>query len=242
MNILFIMYDQLRFDYLSCAGHPHLHTPNFDRVAAKGVRFTNAYTQSPVCGPSRMSFYTGRYASSHGAQWNGYPLRVGEMTLGDHLRAAGVETWLLGKTHMKPDTAGMARLGIDPDSTIGRRQAECGFDVWVRDDGLWGEGPDGFYDPKPSPYNAYLKSKGYDGSNPWAEGLGLDVHERRQACQYPRGGQRDALADLRDAGFHGQDRRPLVRACQLYQAALALYRARALSRHVWREPRARRDP
>ena len=169
MNILFIMYDQLRFDYLSCAGHPHLHTPNFDRVAAKGVRFTNAYTQSPVCGPSRMSFYTGRYASSHGAQWNGYPLRVGEMTLGDHLRAAGVETWLLGKTHMKPDTAGMARLGIDPDSTIGRRQAECGFDVWVRDDGLWGEGPDGFYDPKPSPYNAYLKSKGYDGSNPWAD-------------------------------------------------------------------------
>ena len=42
MNILFIMYDQLRFDCLSCAGHPHLHTPNFDRVAAMGVRFTNA--------------------------------------------------------------------------------------------------------------------------------------------------------------------------------------------------------
>jgi hypothetical protein len=40
MNILFIMYDQLRFDYLSCAGHPHLATPNFDRLAAMGVRFT----------------------------------------------------------------------------------------------------------------------------------------------------------------------------------------------------------
>ncbi|MEC8641794.1 MAG: sulfatase-like hydrolase/transferase, partial [Pseudomonadota bacterium] len=46
-NILFIMYDQLRFDYLSCAGHKTLHTPNFDRVAARGVRFTNAYVQSP---------------------------------------------------------------------------------------------------------------------------------------------------------------------------------------------------
>ena len=67
MNILFIMYDQLRHDYLSCAGHPHLHTPNFDRVAAMGVRFTNAYVQSPICGSSRMCFYTGRYASSHGA-------------------------------------------------------------------------------------------------------------------------------------------------------------------------------
>ena len=169
MNILFIMYDQLRFDYLSCAGHPHLSTPNFDRVAAKGVRFTNAFCQSPVCGSSRMSFYTGRYASSHGAQWNGFPLRVGEHTLGDHLRRAGMDAWLIGKTHMKADVEGMERLGLAPDSVIGARQAECGFDVWVRDDGLWGEGPDGSYDEKRSPYNEYLKSKGYDGDNPWLD-------------------------------------------------------------------------
>jgi arylsulfatase A-like enzyme len=169
MNILFVMYDQLRFDYLSCAGHPHLHTPNFDRVAAKGVRFTNAYVQSPICGSSRMSFYTGRYPSSHGAQWNNFPLRVGEMTLGDHLRKLGMQAWLIGKTHMAADAEGMARLGLDPDTTIGARQAECGFDAWIRDDGLWGEGPDGFYDSKRSPYNEYLKSRGYDGDNPWAD-------------------------------------------------------------------------
>jgi len=168
MNILFIMYDQLRFDYLSCAGHPHLHTPNFDRVAAMGLRFTNAYCQSPICGSSRMSFYTGRYPSSHGAQWNGYPLRVGEMTMGDHLRALGMGCWLIGKTHMRADKDGMARLGLDPDSVIGARQAECGFDTWVRDDGLWAEGPDGFYDENRSPYNEYLKSKGYEAPNPWA--------------------------------------------------------------------------
>jgi arylsulfatase A-like enzyme len=143
MNILFIMYDQLRFDYLSCAGHPHLHTPNFDRVAAMGVRFTNAYVQSPICGGSRMCFYTGRYASSHGAQWNGFPLRVGEMTMGDHLRNSGMDCWLIGKTHMKADAAGMARLGLSPDSLIGARQAECGFDTWIRDDGLWAYGPMG---------------------------------------------------------------------------------------------------
>ncbi|MGR3634424.1 MAG: sulfatase-like hydrolase/transferase [Shimia sp.] len=169
MNILFIMYDQLRFDYLSCAGHPHLHTPNFDRVAAMGVRFSNAYVQSPVCGGSRMCFYTGRYASSHGAQWNGFPLRVGEQTLGDHLRREGMDCWLIGKTHMKADAEGMARLGLSADSMIGARQAECGFDAWVRDDGLWGYGPDGFYDEKRSPYNEYLKSKGYESENPWAD-------------------------------------------------------------------------
>ena len=169
VNILFIMYDQLRFDYLSCAGHPHLETPNFDRVAAQGVRFTNAYVQSPVCGSSRMSFYTGRYASSHGAQWNGFPLRVGEQTMGDHLRKLGMDCWLIGKTHMKADAEGMARLGLSPDSVIGARQAEAGFDVWIRDDGLWGQGPDGFYDEQRSPYNEYLKSKGYPSENPWAD-------------------------------------------------------------------------
>ena len=169
VNILFVMYDQLRFDYLGCAGHPHLETPNFDRVAARGVRFTNAYVQSPVCGASRMSAYTGRYVSSHGAAWNGFPLRIGEMTLGDHLRALGMGCWLVGKTHMRADRAGMARLGLAPDSVIGARQAECGFDVWCRDDGLWGQGPAGFYDTARSPYNEYLKSRGYDGDNPWAD-------------------------------------------------------------------------
>ena len=176
-NILFIMYDQLRADYLGCAGHPHLKTPNFDRLAAGGVRFTNAYVQSPVCGASRMSFYTGRYVSSHGASWNNVPLRVGEMTLGDHLRPLGMETWLIGKTHMKPDAAGLARLGIDVDSVIGARQAECGFDVWVRDDGLWAEGPSGPYDQRRSPYNEYLREKGYDGANPWHDHANAGVEE-----------------------------------------------------------------
>ena len=81
-NVLFIMCDQLRADYLSCAGHPRLQTPHIDALASKGLRFTRAYVQSPVCGASRMSFYTGRYVQSHGAAWNGFPLKVGELTLG----------------------------------------------------------------------------------------------------------------------------------------------------------------
>ena len=113
-NILFIMFDQLRWDYLSCAGHPHLHTPNIDALAEEGVRFTHAYCQSPVCGASRMSFYTGRYCHSHGATWNRVPLKVGEHTLGDHLRDNGMDCWLVGKTHMKADTEGMARLAPTP--------------------------------------------------------------------------------------------------------------------------------
>ena len=167
-NILFIMFDQLRWDYLSCYGHPHLHTPNIDRLAEKGVRFNRAIIQSPICGSSRMSTYTGRYVHSHGASWNGIPLKVGEQTIGDHLRKLGMGCWLVGKTHMKADAEGMARLGLEPDSLIGARVAECGFDLFERDDGLNPIGYDGPYDPKGAKnYNAYLKDKGYGGENPW---------------------------------------------------------------------------
>ena len=110
-NVLFIMADQLRWDYLSCAGHPTLHTPNLDALAARGVRFTQAYVQGPVCGASRMSTYTGRYVSSHGSVWNFVPLSVGQKTLGDHVRPHGVRCALVGKTHVEPDVEGAARLG-----------------------------------------------------------------------------------------------------------------------------------
>ncbi|MDP2087468.1 MAG: alkaline phosphatase family protein [Gemmobacter sp.] len=168
-NILFIMFDQLRWDYLSCAGHPHLHTPHIDALAAEGVRFTRAYVQSPVCGASRMSFYTGRYVHSHGATWNRVPLKVGERTMGDHLRQAGMDCWLVGKTHMKADDEGMAWLGIDPASVIGARVEQCGFDVWERDDGMRPEGPDGLYDEKygAATYSDWLREKGYHSANPW---------------------------------------------------------------------------
>ena len=176
-NILFIMFDQLRWDYLSCYGHPYLETPNIDRLASKGVRFNRAYIQSPICGSSRMSTYTGRYVHSHGASWNGIPLNVGEQTIGDHLRRAGMGCWLVGKTHMRADAEGMARLGLAPDSIIGARVAECGFDVFERDDGMLPEGPDGSYDPDGAQtYNRYLRDKGYDSDNPWHDfaNSGLD--------------------------------------------------------------------
>ncbi|WP_339771924.1 alkaline phosphatase family protein [uncultured Pseudosulfitobacter sp.] len=167
-NILFIMFDQLRWDYLSCYGAQHIDTPNIDRLAKMGVRFTRAYVQAPLCGPSRMSTYTGRYVHSHGASWNATPLKVGEQTLGDHLRAAGMGCWLVGKTHMAADAEGMARLGLDPDSIIGARVAECGFDVFERDDGMRAVGPDGpLTEPGGHGYDAYLQERGYDTDNPW---------------------------------------------------------------------------
>jgi arylsulfatase A-like enzyme len=171
-NVLWIMADQLRFDYLSCYGHPHLHTPHIDALAQRGVQFNKTYVQSPVCGPSRMSAYTGRYVRSHGSTWNGMPLRVGEPTLGDHLREAGARAVLVGKTHMTADQEGMAWLGIDPASEIGVRVSECGFEAFERDDGLH---PDSARQ-RWSAYDDYLVSLGYESENPWEDfaNSGLD--------------------------------------------------------------------
>lgn len=167
-NILFIMFDQLRWDYLSCYGHPHLQTPHLDRLAARGVRFDRAYIQSPLCGPSRMSTLTGRYVHSHGATGNYSPLKVGELTMGDYLRDVGMSCWLIGKTHMMADLAGIQRLGIDPNGVVGRRVAECGFDIYERDDGMRPQGPGGFYDEGGAlKYNEYLRGRGYESDNPW---------------------------------------------------------------------------
>ena len=161
-NILFIMCDQLRYDYLGCTGHPTIRTPNIDALAARGVRFERAYVQSPICGPSRMSFYTGRYVLSHGSTWNSSPLRVGEWNIGNHLNPLGMRTVLCGKTHMSADVEGMKRLGIDPASPIGALIGECGFEVWDRLDGL--------HPPKARKkpiYNTYLNERGYPGDDPW---------------------------------------------------------------------------
>ena len=166
MNALWIMVDQLRWDYLSCYGAKHIDTPNIDWLASRGMTFNKAYVQSPICGPARMSFYTGRYTRSHGATWNGFPLRVGEPTLGDHLREQGVSCTLVGKTHMAPDKDGMARLGIDPESTVGKRVSEGGFDVFIRDDG---NNNSDCLVRHSEDYDKYLRSHGMDGDNPWEE-------------------------------------------------------------------------
>jgi arylsulfatase A-like enzyme len=164
-NILFVMCDQLRWDYLSCTGHAHLKTPNIDRLARMGVRFDKAFVQSPVCGPSRASFYTGRTVFSHGATWNFVPLPIGELTLGDYLKPKGVRVAVAGKTHFRSDADGMARLGLTRDTDVGLMVSEGGFEPWEHDDG---EHPDQIVSPN-LPYNEYLRAHGYEGANPWNE-------------------------------------------------------------------------
>jgi arylsulfatase A-like enzyme len=161
-NVLFIMCDQLRADYLSCAGHPHLKTPAIDSLAARGVLFPRAYVQSGVCGPSRMSYYTGRYVFSHGATWNRVPLSLREKTIGDYLRPAGIRVALAGKTHVLPDLDGLERYGIEGGSAIAALMRAGRFEELDRYDG---HSPPG----EESGYADYLRQQGYNSDDPWSD-------------------------------------------------------------------------
>jgi arylsulfatase A-like enzyme len=173
MNVLFIMADQLRWDHLGCAGHPYLRTPNLDALAARGVRFTQAYVNSGVCGPSRMSYYTGRYPSSHGATWNRVPLPVGEVTLGEYLKGHGLHLALAGKTHVMVDQAGLARLQLEGGSELHTLLSRGGFEELDRYDGHHTPGDE-------SGYPAFLRARGYDSADPWTDYVisGLDAEGR----------------------------------------------------------------
>lgn len=115
-NILLVITDQQHASMMSCAGNPNLHTPAFDRLASRGVRFANAYVSNPVCVPSRITMATGVMAGRFGVLSNGMkatiPERVSQNSLGMLMKQAGYATFYGGKTHMAPELVPQ-RAGYD---------------------------------------------------------------------------------------------------------------------------------
>jgi len=106
-NLLFLMPDQLRADFLSCYGAKFIDTPNIDRLSKEGVRYENAYTPSPICVPARALLLTGRNAIKNGVLTNNQYLRPDLGDCGIHtwpeiLGEAGYETSAIGKMHFYP--------------------------------------------------------------------------------------------------------------------------------------------
>jgi arylsulfatase A-like enzyme len=123
-NFLFILADDLGWHDLGCFGSSFYHTPNLDRLAASGMRFTNAYAACPVCSPTRASIMTGKYpARMATTDWFGAPqpenvekhhtrnkpllpapyeeqLPLDEVTVAEALRESGYRTFFAGKWHL----------------------------------------------------------------------------------------------------------------------------------------------
>lgn len=94
-----IMADQLAARYVGAYGHPIVKTPNIDALAERGALFESAYSNCPICAPSRASMLTGQHVSDIGTYDNGAELPASVPTLMHHLRRAGYEVVLSGKAH-----------------------------------------------------------------------------------------------------------------------------------------------
>ncbi len=126
-NILFIMADDLGWMDLACQGNKLVETPNIDRLARQGMRFTSAYAAAPVCSPTRATLLTGKYPQRIGfTSWlnprkpNGPNsaatyIPAAEITIGEAFQQAGYRTGYIGKWHVGSEKIGMpqtARLRL----------------------------------------------------------------------------------------------------------------------------------
>lgn len=102
-NLLIIHTDQQDSWSISAYGGTLVSTPNIDRLATDGARFTNFFTNSAICTPSRGCFVTGRYPHAHGAYRNNLCLHADEVTFAEMLRRDGYDTGYIGKWHLDGD-------------------------------------------------------------------------------------------------------------------------------------------
>jgi arylsulfatase A len=130
-NILVLLCDDLGYGDLACFGHPHIQTPNIDRLASKGIKLTSCYSAAPVCSPSRVGLITGRSPNRAGV-YDWIPeasgeredcrdlvhLHATELTIPALLKRAGYQTCLVGKWHCNakfnsPEQAQPSDFGFD---------------------------------------------------------------------------------------------------------------------------------
>ncbi|MDR2695748.1 MAG: sulfatase-like hydrolase/transferase [Deltaproteobacteria bacterium] len=124
-NILFLFSDQQRWDTLGCYNPAIDFTPSLDRLAAEGVRFENAFTCQPVCGPARACLQTGLYATQMGCYRNGIALPRNAVTIAERLHRNGYETAYVGKWHL----AGTGTKPVPPALRGGYRDYWMAADV-----------------------------------------------------------------------------------------------------------------
>jgi arylsulfatase A-like enzyme len=161
-NVLWICADQQRYDTIASLGNPIIRTPALDEMAARGAAFTRAYTQCPVCTPSRASFLTGRYPKTTGVCRNGNEYFPSDETLVTKLFAlAGYKCGLAGKLHL---SAAEEMVETRPDD---------GYSFFE-----WSEHPHDDWE-KGHDYQDWLKAKGISWNEAYCLGDGKNQGDPR---------------------------------------------------------------
>ncbi|MBR4050558.1 MAG: sulfatase-like hydrolase/transferase [Clostridia bacterium] len=122
-NIIFYFSDQQRWDTVT----PDL-TPNLEKLASEGVKFTNSFTCQPVCGPARACLQTGVYATQNKCYWNGIPLPENTKPLAEYFNEAGYDTAYIGKWHLASDR--LPGIGLHCESTAVPKNKQGGYKYW----------------------------------------------------------------------------------------------------------------
>ena len=106
LNILYIMTDDHSFQTLSAYDGRYIQTPNIDRIAKDGVRFTNSFVANSISGPSRACMLTGKHSHKNGFIDNAHTFDGSQQTFPKLLRQAGYQTAMIGKWHLTSDPTG----------------------------------------------------------------------------------------------------------------------------------------
>lgn len=128
-NILFVLTDEQRKDTLGCYGNELAITPNFDALAASGVRFDSSYTTVPICAPCRSSLFTGYYPSTTGVTENLVPLAPEFVTWPQLLQRESYRTGYFGKWHLGTDPV--------PDYFDVWQGYNTGWPHWIREEPIY---------------------------------------------------------------------------------------------------------
>ncbi len=112
-QMVFLMTDTTRKDMLGCYGNPEMKTPNLDQLAEEGIRYENAYTCQPVCGPARSAIFTGTFPHTNGVTANGISMGANVETIGQRLGRHHIPCGYIGKWHL--DGWDYFGRGICPD-------------------------------------------------------------------------------------------------------------------------------
>jgi N-acetylglucosamine-6-sulfatase len=155
-NIVFILIDDMRYDFFGFMGHPFLKTPHLDALARGGVHCRNAFVTTSLCSPSRASILTGVYAHRHRVIDNNNPLPPGRPLFPQYLRQAGYATAFVGKWHMGGE----------------RDDPQPGFDHWIsfKGQGTYLPGKNGMnVNGKRRPQKGYITDELTDYAVDWLQ-------------------------------------------------------------------------